>query len=495
MYVKILLYKKQDNKEVISMEELKGDKVFISYSWTSPEHERWVLELANRLVKDNIEVVFDKWDTVEGQNLNAFMEKSVNDPTIKKVLVICDELYVKKANGFEGGVGTETVIISKEVYNDVQQTKFIPVISERDSNGKAVMPTYFGLSKYIDLSTAENYEEEYEKLLRNLYGKPEYKRPKQGKTPSFLLEDDKDGLLSSTSALRTFQHRSEKKPGNIDIYFSDFRDDFINDYQSFAIEQVARESLPVKIYNNYNGMLALRNNYIQFLESYIRISEKDSSRNIIEFFEVIYQYATIRKDISSSYYEGQFEHMKLFIHELVLYTVAVLLKYKKYSMIKDIASNYYMLTERGSRDREGVIGVFFFHPELLQSVQPNSDRKYKSYSGHLLKERANYSGITFDSLVEADLLLDILDFRYFIKDTYYKWFLSTSPYIGYKMFDIMKKLKSSSYFEEVKVMYGVTNVDEMKSLISSYKAAFNPSYSSYIDTEYIIIDPDKIAIS
>lgn len=479
------------------MGELKGDKVFISYSWTSPEHERWVLELAKRLVKDNIEVVFDKWDTVEGQNLNAFMEKSVNDPTIKKVLVICDELYVKKASGFEGGVGTETVIISKEVYNDVEQTKFIPVISERDSNGKAVMPTYFGLSKYIDLSTAENYEEEYEKLLRNLYGKPEYKRPKQGKTPSFLLEDAKGESLSSTFSLKTFQHRSEKNLGNIDIYFSDFRDDFIEDYQSFAIEQVTNGDLPEQIYNHYNDMIGLRNNYIQFLESYIRNAEKVNSRSIIEFFEAIYQYATIRKDLSSSYYEGQFEHMKLFIHELVLYTVTVLLKYKKYTVIKDIVSNYYVLTERGSRDKEGTIGVLFYYPEILQSVQPKSEAtKYKSYSGYLLKERANYRGISFDSLIEADLLLNILDSKYFIPGTYCKWYLSTTPYIGYKMFDIMKKLKSSSYFEDVRVMYGVNNVDEMQSLISSYKAAFNSSQGfSYVDTDYIIIDPDKIAIS
>jgi len=34
-------------------------KVFISYSWSTPEHEEWVINLAQRLVSDGIDVVFD----------------------------------------------------------------------------------------------------------------------------------------------------------------------------------------------------------------------------------------------------------------------------------------------------------------------------------------------------------------------------------------------------------------------------------------------------
>lgn len=480
------------------MKELQGDKVFISYSWTSPEHENWVLELAERLEKNNIEVVFDKWDTVEGQNLNAFMEKSVNDPTIKKVLVVCDELYVKKANGYEGGVGTETVIISKEVYSDVEQTKFIPVISEKDSDGKAFMPSYFGESKYIDLSSAEKYEAEFEKLLRNLYGRPEYKRPKRGKTPIFILEDEKGESLTSSFSLKTFRHRSEKNSRNIDIYFTDFMVDFIEDYQSFALEEVTRENLTERIYNTYNEMLELRNIYVLFLEVYIRETENFNSRNIIEFLEKLYSSATLRKDDSSSFFEAQFEHMKLFIHELVIYTIAVLLRLGKYNDIRDIVSNYYILTEKASRDKEGTIGVFYFHPQLLQNEQPNhSAKNLISYSGHLFKERATYKGFSFDSLLEADLLLYILDFRYYSKETYFKWYPVSMPYMEYTQFNIMKKLKSKSYFESVKSMYGVSTVEEMKTLISSFLEASKShgDFSSHHKFDYLVIGPEKIAIS
>ena len=35
-------------------------KVFISYSWSSSEHEDFVLKLAERLVTDGINVILDK---------------------------------------------------------------------------------------------------------------------------------------------------------------------------------------------------------------------------------------------------------------------------------------------------------------------------------------------------------------------------------------------------------------------------------------------------
>ena len=91
-------------------------KAFISYSWSSPEHENWVLALATDLEESGVHVVLDKWDLREGADKFAFMEKSVTDPTIMKVIVVCDQLYVEKADGRRGGVGTETQIISKEVY-------------------------------------------------------------------------------------------------------------------------------------------------------------------------------------------------------------------------------------------------------------------------------------------------------------------------------------------------------------------------------------------
>lgn len=59
----------------------KKPKVFISYSWSSPQHVDWVLDLAHRLHHDNVDVLIDKWYLREGQNSIEFMESMVVDPS------------------------------------------------------------------------------------------------------------------------------------------------------------------------------------------------------------------------------------------------------------------------------------------------------------------------------------------------------------------------------------------------------------------------------
>src|SRR5581483_3574188 len=146
----------------------KQPKVFISYSWTTPQHEQWVLELAERLSSDGIIVLLDKWDLKEGHDKHVFMEQMVHDPSISKVLVICDVGYQTKADDRTGGVGSETQLISKEVYENTEQEKFIPIIREYDSDGKPCIPHFMAARIYIELSSEDMFEENYQKLVRNL---------------------------------------------------------------------------------------------------------------------------------------------------------------------------------------------------------------------------------------------------------------------------------------------------------------------------------------
>jgi SEFIR domain len=73
----------------------------------------------------------DKWDLKEGHDAIKFMEKMVTDPEIKKVIVVLDRTYAEKADGREGGVGTETQIISPKIYAKADQNKFVGVASEQ----------------------------------------------------------------------------------------------------------------------------------------------------------------------------------------------------------------------------------------------------------------------------------------------------------------------------------------------------------------------------
>ena len=96
----------------MSNETVEHPKVFISYSWTTHEYEEKVVALAEKLVEMGVDVVMDKWDLVEGAEINAYMEKMVTDKSISKVLILCDKAYAEKADNRKGGVGTETLIIT-----------------------------------------------------------------------------------------------------------------------------------------------------------------------------------------------------------------------------------------------------------------------------------------------------------------------------------------------------------------------------------------------
>src|SRR5690242_4127600 len=143
-------------------------KVFISYSWTSKEHQQYVIDLAARLANDRVHVVIDVWDLQAGQDKFVFMEKMVTDPTIQRVLIILDQKYKEKADERKAGVGSESQIISSELYGKAEQRKFIPIIATKDEQGNPYLPVYLKSRIYYDLSPDADFANQYEQLLRDI---------------------------------------------------------------------------------------------------------------------------------------------------------------------------------------------------------------------------------------------------------------------------------------------------------------------------------------
>ena len=72
----------------------ENPKVFISYSHDSPEHKRWVSELAARLRHNGIDAILDQWDLGLGDDITRFMERGIVDAD--RVLVICTDQVRKQ---------------------------------------------------------------------------------------------------------------------------------------------------------------------------------------------------------------------------------------------------------------------------------------------------------------------------------------------------------------------------------------------------------------
>jgi hypothetical protein len=154
-------------------------KIFVSYSHDTPAHKKWVGEFASQLVDNKIDVLFDQWDLSPGDDIIKFMEKSVSEAD--RVLMICSEAYVRKADDGQGGVGYEAMIVTGELVRNLGTSKFIPVV--RQNNSEVVLPKSVSTRFYINLSEGQNYDDQFELLLRELHNEPAIKKPPLGKNP------------------------------------------------------------------------------------------------------------------------------------------------------------------------------------------------------------------------------------------------------------------------------------------------------------------------
>ena len=139
----------------------EGPKVFISYSHDSPEHKRWVSELGAKLRRNGVDAILDQWELKLDQDLTQFVESGIRDAD--RVLVICTNSYVRKANAGEDGVGYEPMIVTRKLVEDLGTNKFIPII--RPMFGEEKTPDFLEEQVYVDFTDDTQFDEKFDELL------------------------------------------------------------------------------------------------------------------------------------------------------------------------------------------------------------------------------------------------------------------------------------------------------------------------------------------
>lgn len=153
-------------------------KAFISYSHDSQEHKKWVLDLATRLRNTGVDAILDQWDLKPGDDLPHFMEKHLANAD--RVLMICTEKYVQKANAGAGGVGYEKMIITADLLRSIDSNKVIPIIRQ---SGTHAVPTFLKSKVFLDFSREDQFEFSFDELVRTLHNAPLFVKPPVGKIP------------------------------------------------------------------------------------------------------------------------------------------------------------------------------------------------------------------------------------------------------------------------------------------------------------------------
>ena len=475
---------------------IKTPKIFISYSWTTPDHEDWVINLAERLVSDGIDVAIDKWDLKEGQDKNIFMETMVKSPDIDKVLIILDKKYTEKADKRTGGVGTETQIISPYVYKNVSQEKFIPLVLEKDEEANAYVPVYLKGRIYIDFSLMEQYEQNYETLLRSILKRPAYNEPKLGKVPGYLFEETPMSHKTS-SLLRSFDNQLSKNPKRINSIIREFLDEFFQNVKEYTITFSSHDQILIgkEICENIYFYTPLRNDFIFFFDKLTKSEYEFDIDIVIKFLEKL-PLLTYPQDSKSSWSDYEFDNFRIIVHELFLYLIAIGLKNECFRFIEELLYSRYFFQEKYDKSVEPLsFERLYFH---INSIVPYYNQTYSSNffspMADLIIKRIP-ENFTKDFVIEADLLCHYIGLLNNIN-----WFPITYVYKTRGKFEFFNRLISTRHFEKVKILFHVLNAGELtEKLVEIQRKDTNPrlvGYSSSFDRVmpiYQIINIERIA--
>jgi len=444
-------------------------KLFISYSWSNPSHEQWVVDLATQLRESGIDVIFDKWDLREGHDAYAFMEKMVTDPDIKKVAIISDSVYADKADGRSGGVGTETQIISRQVYEQQQQVKFVAIVTEKDEAGKACLPTYYKSRIYIDLSEPDTYADNFEKFLRWVFDKPLYVKPELGKAPIFATEGPAISLGTTALFKRTMDAIKSSKPAASGL-LSEYLDLFAQNLERFRISKTDGE-FDDAVVQSIQDFLPYRNEFIQLLVTITQYDPSDDSmQKLHRFFESLIPYMD-RPENAHQRHEWDYDNFKFIVHELFLYTIAILVKYERFTQASLLMGQHYYLSGN-SEHGHNVMASYTVFRKYMRSLQHRNDRlklERASLRADLLKERHLGTGIDFKYLMQADFVLFLRE--ELVDSDNFGWFPETLLYLGHyrSPFEIFARSVSAQYFNRIKCLLGINVPSDLDELLKSFK--------------------------
>jgi hypothetical protein len=449
---------------------VSGPKAFISYSWSSPEHQQWVIDLATQLRESGVDAILDKWDLREGHDSVAFMERMVTDPTVEKVIIISDRVYVEKADGRRGGVGTETQIISAQVYAKANQDKFVAVISEVDAEGKPFVPTYYASRIFINLSSEEIYAENFEALIRWIFNKPAFPKPQIGKPPAYLKEDSV--LLPTKSrALRVIdllQKGSIQSEAALRKYFETLAENF----ESLRIVGTP-DPYDQAVVDSISAFQPYRDEFIRVVTTLARSKPSESSIVMAKrFFESVVRYCYAPRTMTS-YLSTWFDNYKFIIHELFLYTSAIILKYELYESFDQFVRGGFYVGNIQEYLNEPIQGIHIFSVsiESLDRRKQRLQLNHLSLQAKLLNDRAKMSGVSFDELMQADFTLFIREASDALKaNRQNRWYPDTLVYMrgSDRPFEIFARARSNKYFDKVKHAVGVDDKAGFVTLIEAF---------------------------
>jgi len=440
-----------------------------------------------------VEVILDVFDLKEGHDKYAFMEKMVTDSTVTHVLVFSDKSYAEKADARAAGVGTESQIISREVYERVDQAKFIPIVCERADNDEPFLPAFLKGRIWIDFSSPEAANANWERLLRVLYGRPLLEKPPLGKPPAYLAEQPTgraSPAFTRFNALR--QVIVEDRKGRA-AYRQSFLTALLEHADGLRVrKQPNLDKLGAEVLETYEALRPSRNLFIDWVALECSYAPAvDFASNLQEAFERLLELKARPAELNS-YNDAWFEAHSLFAYEIFLYTVAALLNVRAYSILHDLFHTRYLkpLVDRTSSEPLTRFDAFLAFSQTLQAVLAPPGRRLHSPAAALLERNADRPEIPFRSVIEADLVAFLMGLV--LPDT--RWIPQTLYYAGYGQgFPFFLRATQKRHFTHLSAITDVPTGEALRAAARKGLERLNPAgWSNFPSNAWTLMNMDQL---
>lgn len=477
---------------------MDAPKAFISYSWSTEEHQQWVLDLATELRHSGVDVQLDKWDLREGHDPHAFMERMVADPTVSKVIVILDRVYQEKADKRSGGVGTEAQIMSPQIYRSVDQNKFVGVIAEVDASGTPYLPVFYSSRIYIDMSDAELRTANMEQLVRWVFDKPALPKPPVGRRPAYL--DEREVMLPTRAAANRAITLLKSGEPTGSAALQDYLDAIADNMEELRFDPTAEGEADELFVQSLEKFLPYRDEYIAVISSVVKGEIDDRKCTIlVRFFEKLMPFM-FRPESATQWADAWSSNYRFLVHEMFLHLVALLLRNEQFAALNEILSANYYIGDIPDLRHETTTPFFIFRqpPAMFDVRQKRLGQNRAIPHADFIRNRASKAGVLLDELMQADLVLYLRDVADAIASKRRnRWFPVSLIYTQNSMrqMELFARSVSIQYFMRLAPVLGVGSLADFRAVLDQIgkgTGLFLPTAGYWSLELNYLIEPDKL---
>ena len=335
---------------------------------------------------------------------------------------------------------------------------------EVGEDGTPALPIVMQSRIFIDFSSAEAVNQNWEQLVRFVFGKHSFKKPQVGKPPSNLLADTeapRTPLLNKLASLRQALISSSRITPSVR---TDFLDECFAYGSLFRISQppqLDHGALARKHLQDLTDLKILRDAVTDWVLLEASADGNESFRDAL--FICLEQMLVLKSRPSglSSWQEYWFDGLKVFVYKTFLYVVAALMKARSYALLGEVLQSGFLRPSSEvykPQDRFGGVELFYGHSELLGLSLQEGNQRLHSPAAQLLLRQADRNDLVFTDVIQAELLV----FLKGLTSSKFRWFPQSLVHARGQVPEFFVRAAQHRHFKNLAAVIGITNADELR---------------------------------